>query len=464
MNVGGDVRVVAAIGVLSACLTALLITMPSLFTFCLFTVLMLSAFLSSDFCFYASIFLLPWHPLVDLNGPIRDVSLILHFVLFVGIWVRLRRKGRSIHEWLLGSNLKKGILIFAGIATVSFLRYGPPASLDFIRPLVLLVSYIAVYFAIDGWLENETQLVFLLKLLLISTIGVALFGFYQAISGGYTDLFFQLYPFEEVEPWSGRITSLVPGFNSLAGYLNLVIPLAIACAVLGKDRTLKYLGLVCACTAMVAMVLTQSRGGLLALAGILAIAVWFLVPRMVTRIKLLVGGIIAWVFLFPLMLNQLARLQGVLEDPEATSRIYLWAAAASLFFDHPFLGVGYGNYRFLYTDFSFLPGAVPGRLDAHNIYLQLLAETGVTGFLSFLTILGLFIFLAMKSIQARDPLSRIVAFGVLGAIIGTSIHGMVDFLFRVSPQFGVLFWIVLALGSRALVGTGAKISPRTVTP
>lgn len=461
MHEGGDPWVAAAISALSACAAALFIAKPSLLTLSLFASLMVTAFLRPDLCVYSSIFLLPWHPLVDVNLPVRDVSLVLHFVLFIGIWVQLVRRGRPIHEWLLGSKLKKGILLFLGIATVSFLHSGVPASLDYTRPLVLLVSYVALYFVIDGWLESKTQLVRVLKLLLISTIGVALFGFYQAMEGGYTDLYFRLYPWDEdaVVPWSGRITSLVPGFNSLAGYLNLVIPFAIACAVVAKDRALKSLGIACALTGATALLLTQSRGALLALVGILMVAVWFLVPRLVTRVKILGVGILACMLLLPSLINHFDRLQGILDDPDATSRVYVWAAATMLFFAHPLLGVGYGNYRFLYADFTFVPNAIPGHLDAHNIYLQLLAETGLVGFLSFFILAGLFISLALKSIREQDTVSRIVAFGVLGATAGTLIHGMVDFLFRVSPQFGALFWIVLALGSRALAGTRSKLIP-----
>ena len=460
MQEAGDAWVVVAIAAFSAFAAALFITGPSVVTLGLFGSLMLVAFLRLDFCVYASIFLLPWHPLTDVSLPIRDVSLVLHFVLFVGVWVRLKKRGKSIRWWLLGSKLKKGILFFAGIATASFLRSGLPANFDSSRPLVLLVSYIAVYFAIDGWLESKTQLVRVLKLLLASTVVVALFGFYQAIEGGYTNLYFYIYPLEQdaVVPWSGRITSFVSGFNSLAGYLNLIIPLAVASAVLAEDRVLKFLGLVCACAAAMALVLTGSRGGILALAGILVFAIWLLVPRMITRIKVVGGAVLACLLLLPVMISRLDRLQGVLDDPEATSRVYLWVAAASLFHDHPFLGVGYGNYRFLYANFAFLPDVIEGRLDAHNIYLQLLAETGVVGCLSFLIVLGLFISLALKSIRGQDPVLRIVAFAVLGVIISTLIHGMVDFLFRVCPQFGALFWIVLGLGSRALTVTSSKAS------
>jgi putative inorganic carbon (HCO3(-)) transporter len=452
-----DLWVTWSIAGLAASVAALFICQPSLVLVGLLISLMLAAATRFDLVIYWFIFSLPWYPLFDL--PVRDVYLLLRVVLFFGVWILVRRKNRSVREWLIGSRLKKGMILFVGIAATSFFSSGIPADAHAYRELALLVSYVMVFFAFDGWLESSAQIARVLKLLLVSTIGVALFGFYQAIVGGYTELYFRLYPFEKqvIAPWSGRITSFLFQENSLAGYLNLVMPFAIACAVLAKDRSLKFLGFVCACAGTVAMVLTQSRGGLLALAGVLIAGLWFLVPRLITRLKLLGGGVVVCMLLVPALLNQFERLQ----DTDDGSRMMIWTAAGTLFFEHPLLGVGFGNFRFLSPEL--VPGGVMGYLDAHNIYLQLLAGTGIFGFLSFFILLGFFILLALKSGRGEDPIFRIVAFGVLGAITSTLIHGVVDYLFNASPQFGALFWIILALGSRALPGSSSKMVPTLST-
>lgn len=452
--------VAVLIAVVSAFIAALFVSEPSFFIAGLLVFLTLAALLRFDFFVYATIFLLPWSPLVDL--PVRNVFLVLRFVLFVGVWIRLRKNNKSIREWLFGTKRKKGIVLFAGIAIASVLLSSVPGNVPAYRSLALLASYLAAFYAIDGWLQDRTQLVRVLKLLMVSTIGVALFGFYQAIVGGYTDFYFRLYPLHEeaLEPWVGRITSFLIHFNSLAGYLNLVIPFAIASAVLAKERALKVLGIVCACVAALALFLTQSRGGLLALAGVLIIAIWFLVPRMITRIKLFSGGAIAGILIFPFLLIHFERLQGV-DDATEFGRLAAWQAAATLFLDHPFLGIGYGNFRFVSSEL--VPVALPGTLEAHNLYLQLLAETGLVGFLVFATVIGAFFFFSLRVIREQDLLCRIIAFGVCGAITATLIHGMVDYLFNVSPQFGALFWIVLGLGSYTMAGTTSNMISRTAS-
>lgn len=70
-----------------------------------------------------------------------------------------------------------------------------------------------------------------------------------------------------------------------------------------------------------------------------------------------------------------------------TARIGLWRAAWSMALEHPFFGVGWGAFAQQYFAVIAEPGAtaLPGLYNnAHNILLQLLAETGITGIVLFL--------------------------------------------------------------------------------
>jgi O-antigen ligase len=106
------------------------------------------------------------------------------------------------------------------------------------------------------------------------------------------------------------------------------------------------------------------------------------------------------------------------------------------------LGVGFGNYKFLMHDY--IPGLTDD-LDAHNLYLQWLAETGIVGFAVFFLIMGSFTRIGLR-LRNADPVYRMWGIGLCGAIVATLIHGLVDYIFNVSPQFGNLFWLLLALG------------------
>jgi O-antigen ligase len=274
-----------------------------------------------------------------------------------------------------------------------------------------------------------------------------------------------LYPLQEdaLEPWAGRITSFLFHFNSLAGYLNLVLPFSIGCMVLAGGRWLRILGMLCHTTAFAALFFTGSRGGLLAYGGTLFLSVLCLVPRRAAVLRISLSIVLAMAIVFSLQPHHggaspssslLDRLLGV-EEFTQVSRLALWGAAAAMFLAHPVLGVGYGNYRSLYNDY--IPGAAPGQLDAHNLYLQFLSETGIVGFLGFFVLIGGFARMALSLVRRSDPFYRLVGIGVGGALLATLIHGMVDFLFNVSPQFGVLFWIVPALGITAFENLGGKL-------
>ena len=409
--------------------------------------LVVIAVLRFEWFIYAQVLLLPWYPFLDTGLPLRDVSLPLRFVLFAGVWLMRRHRGQSVREWFLGSRLKKGVLAFALISTLSLPLSGLGPNTDAVRCLLRLFSYLALFFGITGWVETKEQLQNIIKLVLSSTILVALFSFYQAVAQGYTDLYFHLYPSQEeaLEDWNGRVTSFLFHFNSLAGYLNLVLPFSLACMAMAKDRWFRNLAFITHSLACAALYLTGSRGGLIAYAGMVLVTIWFFKPKGAAFSRVLLAGVLSIAIVFSVQPESAGggRLQEV-DDFTSASRLALWGTAGVMFLQHPVLGVGYGNYRSLYNDY--LPGVTPNQLDAHNIYLQFLAETGIIGFIVFFVLVGSFARIAVKLARDHDSFVRMIGIGLGGALAATLIHGMVDYLFNVSPQFGALFWLVLALG------------------
>jgi putative inorganic carbon (hco3(-)) transporter len=434
------------VAVVAAILVALAVTNSAFLVSAVCVTLAVVALLRFDFFVYGLIFLLPWYPLLDAKPPFRDIFLLLRFVLLAGVWLVRRRKGKSAAEWILGSKLKKGVLLFAGVATISLLISSVPANANAYRSLVRLFSYLAVFFAVTGWVETRRQIVTILKIMLISTLGVALFGFYQIREKGYSDLYFHLYPLQEdaLEPWSGRITSLLFHFNSLAGYLNLVVPFAIASMLLARERALRLLGWACQIAGVAALYFTASRGGLIAYWGMLLLSFLFLAPRRVALLKIIVSLLLAAVLVLSMQeTGSLGRVQDV-DDFTQTTRLALWGTAGMMFLGHPILGVGYGDYRALYNDY--LPGVRANELDAHNLCLQFLAEMGIVGFLVFVVLMVAFARMAIKLARQSDSIHRLVGIGVGGALATTLIHGMVDYIFNASPQAGGMLWLVLGLG------------------
>jgi O-antigen ligase len=108
------------------------------------------------------------------------------------------------------------------------------------------------------------------------------------------------------------------------------------------------------------------------------------------------------------------------------------------------LGIGFGNLRGLMGGLLSLPDGWTG--DAHNLYLELLAETGLVGFLVF----GVLIVLALRKAvvqlrKAHDSFNKVIAVAIFAAICGVLVHGTVDYLFHTTPQVTALFFLVLGL-------------------
>jgi putative inorganic carbon (hco3(-)) transporter len=447
-SIGGR-RQELLLAAVASTLVALAVTNSAFLVFAVCGSLAIVALLRFEFFLYGLVFLMPWYPLLDAQPPFRDIFMLLRFSLVVGVWAVRKRQGKSAAEWIFGSRLKKGVLALAAVATFSLLISSVPATVEAYRSLVRLFSYVAVFYAIAGWVKDRRQMAAIIKVMLVSTVGVALFGFYQVYDKGYTDLYFHLYPLQEgaLEPWTGRITSLLFHFNSLAGYLNLVLPFAIACMVLAKSRSVQFLAMACQSAGLAALYFTASRGGLIAYGAMLFIAFFFLVPKRAALLKILISLLLAAVLVLSLQESgALGRVQEV-DDFTQVTRLALWTAAGVMFLGHPVLGVGFGNYRALYNDY--LPGVRPDELDSHNLYLQFLAETGIVGFLIFSVVIIAFARLAIRLARHPDPFYRTVGIGVGGALAATLIHGMVDYIFNASPQAGGMLWLVLGLAVAA---------------
>lgn len=80
-------------------------------------------------------------------------------------------------------------------------------------------------------------------------------------------------------------------------------------------------------------------------------------------------------------------VNGVLAGEDVTSsRSSLFAWAWLLFLRNPLLGIGWGNFRTTTAGNA----TYSAELDTHNIYLQLLCETGIIGFVFFILVFILF--------------------------------------------------------------------------
>ena len=217
----------------------------------------------------------------------------------------------------------------------------------------------------------------------------------------------------------------------------------------------------------VAVVMTSSRGGLLAFTATLAFTVIATLAfgrakkneRVggTTPTRLLAvgaGGIALLLLIFGSALllggnDALFRGTGVTAVPAgdiSNGRYHIWPIAISIFLEHPFVGAGFDAFGVAFTKFDSWPGEL--RVEqAHNEYLQTLADAGVVGFLCLLAFLGM---LFRKGFQViRDSgagFRRNAAVGALAGCFGIVVHSFFDFPLRTYSN-GFVFLILSAIAT-----------------
>ena len=129
-------------------------------------------------------------------------------------------------------------------------------------------------------------------------------------------------------------------------------------------------------------------------------------------------------------------------------RMAHWQAGWYMFLDHPWLGVGAGNYPDAYPNY-YVGQWVQALGHAHNYYLNMLAELGVVGGAVLLfTLAATFRELAsvlLRSQRQARGFWRAVLAGCVGGLVVFCVHNLFDSLFvhSVNIQIGVLIGLGL---------------------
>ena len=141
-------------------------------------------------------------------------------------------------------------------------------------------------------------------------------------------------------------------------------------------------------------------------------------------------------------------------------RLAHWQAGQHMFDDHPWLGVGIGNYGTFYGDYApphwYLPLG-----HAHNIFINFLAEIGVVGFAAFLFFWLGVAWQAGRAITSADGYTSALGIGILGAWAYLSVHGLFDNLFvqHMQLQLALLLGILIALAGTTARATRLRTRP-----
>jgi putative inorganic carbon (HCO3(-)) transporter len=231
--------------------------------------------------------------------------------------------------------------------------------------------------------------------------------------------------------------------------------LALYLALSARDRSGRAIGLAAFAACLGASALTGSRGALVAAAAAF-ILVLLLAP--VPRGLVAATGVLAvaaGLFFLPTGLKARVGLPTSSADPAQVAAVKEGSegalrgrtsenlAALKMFRDYPILGVGPGNYSNRYLEYSEGIGLDP-RLterDAHSLYLEAFAQTGLIGASAFLAVLWLSLRGAWRARLRLADRDALLAEGIFVALVSFLVAAL--FLHLTYPRY---LWIVIGFG------------------
>ncbi|GLR73534.1 O-antigen ligase family protein [Aliivibrio sifiae] len=308
------------------------------------------------------------------------------------------------------------LLIIIGIVFAS----NRPIAIEYFKGIYWKI--ILMTFAIAVLVRSPQQLSFTLKAITIAGVLVGLVAIQNKLGG--------IGLVEGTRVTIGReFGSMLGDPNDLA--LVLLFPTSFAVGLLVTHQLpwhQRMLGFIAIPILFWAVIATQSRGGLL---GMIAVFGIYGLQRIKSKALLFSIAIMAGSILFVVAGISDRASGGAAEagvDESAMGRLYAWEAAFKMAMTHPLTGVGldnfFANYFYYSPHWDGLNHAV------HSTWFGVLAETGVLGFIVFISLIIVLIKNANKTLRAVkavqnniDPAIYTCAQAVFAGLIGTIVSG-----------------------------------------
>ncbi len=297
----------------------------------------------------------------------------------------------------------------------------PVALSELKRSLLSLTAYLAAANVLDTIKKRDTALGFLLS---GSSIAI-LYGIMQRYGG--------LWRIQV--PQFGRVISTFGNPIFFAAYAVIVLPMALGMFFYSKNFFSKLL-LCCFLTAgLIAVYFTQTRAAFIAIGVSAAVFIILSIKSAIKKGTFIAALILALaVFTFATK-NIWSRQQ---------AHTLIWRDTLTMWAQQPFFGTGPGTFHIYFPQYAskelraIWPQEQSIINDAHNEYIQYLAETGIVGFGIFLwMIIALFKNAAALRIKSTGQSENYLISGFIASAAGILAQNMfsVDMRFIISSVY-----------------------------
>jgi putative inorganic carbon (HCO3(-)) transporter len=362
--------------------------------------------------------------------------------LYLSWFIRSQVRRSSVASPSL--NISLPLLLYFGITTLS-VAVAQDVSLSLFEVFLLLEACL-VYFYVANNVRTRQDVLFVMSLFLIACLLESLVMILLRFTGMPPTIWgipSHVRVDTDVKESFVRIGGTVGAPNFAAAYLSISLASAAGLLFTNLGRAYKWLAIAVMGFGGVALILTFSRGGWMALALSLTLICLLGWRRSGLSLKTPIAVLLILGMLYlPFHSAISARLFGD-DKGSAESRIPLMRLAFRIIEDNPILGVGANNFTVVMDGYLTSDFRVGWLFAVHNKYLLVLAETGIIGLLAFL---GFLLDALRKGWQCwarQDRLLSPLALGIMAGIAGHMVHMTVD-VFRGRPTQQLL-WLLAGL-------------------
>jgi O-antigen ligase len=333
--------------------------------------------------------------------------------------------------------------------------------------IVQLVAYLVFFAAALVFVNNQKRLRLVVTTLVSFGALWAFFGILQRLAN--LDGIYGVRASQQAMIFASYVNQ-----HHFAALMEMTVGLTLALLFGGATKPDKRIFLVVAAVVMgIALLFTGSRGGLLSLLAVLSFlfAANFLKrseglegradngersKNYRRKFAFIIGGLAVLIGVFgaSIMLGgdeSLLRIVGLAgnETDVSNGRSHFWATALKIIADYPIMGAGLDTFGIAFPRYDTWNGEM--RVEqAHNDYLQILADAGILGLACVLA----FVFLLFKqglrtAAKSSDAFRRSAAVGALAGCFGIVIHSLFDFPLR-TPGNAYFFLILATLATTTI--------------
>ncbi len=343
------------------------------------------------YLFLAIVYIRPqdYYPVLGVLNLTRSVA-ILMLVVFAVKTVISRKP-------FVVSKQNKYLLLITLLMAASSLLSGWPA--ESMGKWFDYTKKVLTFFVIINLVDTKKKFVFLIWFYVLLNF---------AISGQYIWQYITGYGYQY-----GRLFGLTTGFLGNADEIAITfivsLPLAVALYFEQENYFLKSFFALGAFSLFFSTILTMSRGALLSVIAVIFL-LFYMYRSSLKKIQLyqvILFLLAAAAVLFRLRGTILGLLErsNDFDDPAVTGRFDAWKTAWKIIKAYPLFGVGRGNFVTYWTD-NFAAGSWGQRQVAHNILLQVAAETGLINLIFYLKFIFQSLFDWNRFLFAVEPRTR----------------------------------------------------------